>query len=191
MDNRNYSTIYRIMHWAIAIILLLILFTIFLRLTWLNRENVANIIKANLPADKTLTAKEVMTIARQIRKPMWDWHIYLGYIMTGLYIIRISLPFFGQMKYSNPLRKELSGKVKFQFWVYIVFYLCLATSLFTGLMIEFGPESLEKPMEEIHVLSIYYLVTFLILHIGGVLLAEFTSDRGIVSRIVSGKKTNN
>jgi len=57
-------------------------------------------------------------------------------------------------------------------------------------MIEFGPESLKDQMEEIHVLSIYYLITFLILHIGGVLLAEFTSDKGIVSRIVSGKKNN-
>ncbi|MBP6532871.1 MAG: cytochrome b/b6 domain-containing protein [Bacteroidia bacterium] len=189
MENRNYSLIYRIMHWAIAITMLLILFTIFLRLTWMNRDNMANIIKNYLSTtDKTLSEKEIMTLARQIRKPMWDWHIYLGYVLTGLYIVRISLPFFGQMKYSNPLRKELSGKLKFQFWVYIVFYLCLATSLFTGLMIEFGPESLEKPMEEIHVLSIYYLVTFLILHIGGVLLAEFTSDKGILSRIVSGEK---
>ena len=54
------------MHWAIAFTLLFILFTIFLRLTWLNRETVANIIKANLPADKTLSDKEIMTIARQI-----------------------------------------------------------------------------------------------------------------------------
>ena len=178
------------MHWAIAFTLLFILFTIFLRLTWLNRETVANIIKANLPADKTLSDKEIMTIARQIRTPMWHWHIYLGYILTGLYIIRISLPFFGQMKYSSPFKKELSTKVKFQFWVYIIFYICVAASLFTGLMIEFGPESLKDQMEEIHVLSIYYLITFLILHIGGVLLAEFTSDKGIVSRIVSGKKNN-
>ena len=158
MENKSYSTIYRIMHWAIAFTLLFILFTIFLRLTWLNRETVANIIKANLPADKTLSDKEIMTI--------------------------------GQMKYSSPFKKELSTKVKFQFWVYIIFYICVAASLFTGLMIEFGPESLKDQMEEIHVLSIYYLITFLILHIGGVLLAEFTSDKGIVSRIVSGKKNN-
>jgi cytochrome b561 len=189
MENRSYSTIYRIMHWAIGFTMLFILFTIFLRLTWLNRENVANIIKANLPADKTLTEKEIATLARQIRKPMWDWHIYLGYILTGLYIIRISLPFFGQMKYSNPIKKDLTTKIKFQFWVYIFFYLCVATSLFTGLMIEFGPEALKDPMEDIHVLSIYYLVAFLILHLGGVLMAEFTSDKGIVSKIVSGSKS--
>lgn len=82
------------MHWAIAITMLLILFTIFLRLTWMNRDNMANIIKNYLSTtDKTLSEKEIMTLARQIRKPMWDWHIYLGYVLTGLYIVRISLPF--------------------------------------------------------------------------------------------------
>jgi cytochrome b len=43
-------------------------------------------------------------------------------------------------------------------------------------------------MEEIHVLSIYYLVAFIVLHIGGVLYAEFTISKGIISKIVSGNK---
>lgn len=189
MENRNYSGIYRIMHWAIAITMLLLLFTIFLRLTWLNRDNIAQIIKANLPpSDKPLSEKEIMTIARSIRKPMWEWHIYLGYVLTGLYVIRMTLPFLGQMKFSSPFNKDLSAKVKFQYWVYLIFYVCVAISLTTGLLIEFGPENIKDPAEEIHVLSIYYLVTFMILHFGGVLLAEMTSDQGIVSRIVSGIK---
>lgn len=44
MKTNNYSPIYRIMHWLIAICLILILATIFLRLTWLNKNNVADII---------------------------------------------------------------------------------------------------------------------------------------------------
>ena len=42
-------------------------------------------------------------------------------------------------------------------------------------------------MEDIHVLSIYYLVPFIIIHLTGVLWAEFTDQKGIVSRIVSGE----
>jgi Ni,Fe-hydrogenase I cytochrome b subunit len=42
-------------------------------------------------------------------------------------------------------------------------------------------------MEEIHELSLYYLVGYMILHIGGVLLADFTKSPGIISRIISGK----
>jgi len=43
-------------------------------------------------------------------------------------------------------------------------------------------------MEEIHELGVYYLVGFIVLHWSGVLIAEFTDQKGIVSRIVSGSK---
>lgn len=120
---------------------------------------------------------------------MWDWHIYIGYVLVGLYCIRLSLPFFGQMKFSNPFNKLLTFKEKFRYWVYLVFYGCVAVSLTTGLIIEFvGPKNLKKSVEEIHVLSIYYLLAFICIHIGGVLLEEFTDQQGIISKIISGTK---
>lgn len=187
MENKTYSTAYRIVHWAIAISMILLLLTIFLRLTWMNKNHVADIIQNYLSTtDQTLSRDQAIILAKQIRKPMWDWHIYIGYVLVGLYSIRLVLPFFGQMQFSNPLKKELTIKAKFQYWVYIVFYVCVAVSLITGLIIEFGSKNLKKPMEEIHVLSIYYLLAFIFLHLGGVLLAELTTEQGIISKIVSG-----
>lgn len=187
MENKTYSTAYRIVHWAIAISMILLLLTIFLRLTWMNKNHVADIIQNYLSTtDQTLSRDQAIILAKQIRKPMWDWHIYIGYVLVGLYAIRLVLPFFGQMQFSNPLKKELTIKAKFQYWVYLVFYVCVAVSLITGLIIEFGSKNLKKPMEEIHVLSIYYLLAFIFLHLGGVLLAELTSEQGIISKIVSG-----
>ncbi|MNQ06587.1 hypothetical protein D3C85_193440 [compost metagenome] len=187
MENKTYSTAYRIVHWAIAISMILLLLTIFLRLTWMNKNHVADIIQNYLSTtDQTLSRDQAIILAKQIRKPMWDWHIYIGYVLVGLYAIRLVLPFFGQMQFSNPLKKELTIKAKFQYWVYIVFYVCVAVSLITGLIIEFGSKDLKKPMEEIHVLSIYYLLAFIFLHLGGVILAELTTEQGIISKIVSG-----
>lgn len=175
------------MHWAISLCMILLLVTIFLRLTWMNKDHVADIIQSYLSSNgKELSRDEAIVLAKQIRKPMWQWHIYLGYVLTGLYCIRTALPFFGTMKFSSPFSKGLALKVKFQYWVYLVFYGCVAISLATGLMIEFGPKEYKEPMEEIHVLSIYYLLAFIFLHMGGVLLAEFTNQKGIISRIVSG-----
>ena len=89
MKHRNYSPIYRIMHWAIALCMILLLFTIFLRLTWMNKDNVADIIQNYLSTkDITLSREELIVLAKQIRKPMWDWHIYLGYILTGLFVMQ-------------------------------------------------------------------------------------------------------
>lgn len=189
MISRPYSTIYRVMHWAIALCMTLLLLTIFLRLTWMNKDHMADIIQGYLAkTEQTLSRDELIVLAKQIRKPMWDWHIYLGYALTGLFAVRLALPFFGSMKFASPFNKQLPLKVKFQYWVYLIFYICLTISLTTGLIIEFGPKSMKEPTEEIHVLSIYYLVPFLVLHLGGVLLAEFTTQPGIISRIVNGNK---
>jgi len=177
------------MHWAIALCMIMLLLTIFLRLTWLNKTNVAGIIQNYLAqTNKSLSPDEAIALAKQIRKPMWNWHIYTGYVLAALFALRLTLPFFGRMKFANPLSSELGLKVKFQYWVYLIFYVCLLISLVTGLMIEFGPKHLKDATEEIHVLSIYYLIAFLILHLGGVLAAEFSSHPGLVSRIISGNK---
>lgn len=189
MEKRNYSVIYRLMHWSIAFCMLFILFTVFLRLTWMNKENVANIMQKYFAETNTsLTREQLIDLAKQIRKPMWVWHNYAGYVLSALFFLRLTLPFFGELKFANPFTKQLPLKVKFQYWVYLVFYVCVLISLVTGLAIEFGPANIKNTVEEIHVLSIYYLLTFLVLHVGGVLIAEFTVNPGIISRIVRGTK---
>src|SRR5690554_5761676 len=187
METTTYTKVYRIIHWAIAISFLLLLITIFLRMTWMNKYHVADIIQEYLKTtNQTLSYDEAVLLAKQIRKPMWEWHIYLGYVLVGLFSIRFTLPFFGKMKFQNPLAKELSLKVKFQKWAYIIFYICVVASLITGLLIEWGPKDWKKPVEEIHELGVYYLVGFIVIHLAGVVIAEFTNQKGIISRIVSG-----
>jgi len=192
MENIKYSKIYRIIHWAIAVSFLLLLITIFLRLTWMNKNNVAAIIQDYLiGTDQILSQDQLIVLAKKIRQPMWNWHIYIGYVLTGLFSLRFILPLFGHMKFQNPFDKKISIKQKFQKLTYLIFNICVVISLVTGLIIEFGPKEFKKPMEEIHVLGIYYLVGFIVIHIAGVLVAEFTSQKGIISRIVSGSKKEN
>lgn len=137
---------------------------------------------------QTLSEEQIITLAKKIRQPMWNWHVYIGYVLVGLFSIRFMLPKFGHMKIQNPFGKNLSTKAKFQKLTYIIFYVCVIVSLTTGLFIEFGPKELKTSMEDIHVLGIYYLVAFIVIHLAGVLIAEFSDQKGIVSRIVSGSK---
>lgn len=189
MEQTDYSKVYRIIHWMIAISFTLLLLTIFLRLTWLNKFNVAAIIQNYLSGtDQELSQEQLVVLAKNIRQPMWDWHIYIGYALVVLFSVRFILPAFGQMRFQNPFTKNLSVKAKFQKWSYLIFYTCFLISLYTGLIIELGPKELKKTMEEIHVLGIYYLIAFIGIHIGGILMAEFTNQKGIISRIISGRK---
>jgi cytochrome b561 len=188
MHQRSYSALYRILHWSIAICMTLLLLTIFLRLTWLEKNNVAGIIQDFLgEKGAALSQDDAILLAKKIRKPMWQWHIYLGYALTGLYSLRMLLPLFGKMPFSSPFNAQLDRQTKIQYGIYLVFYILVVVSLTTGLLIEFGPKAIKDPMEEIHELSLYYLVGYMVLHIGGVLLADFSKSPGIISRIISGK----
>ena len=184
MESKKYSSIYKIMHWAIAFCILFMLFTIFLRLTWLNKVNVSEILGNELSQrDVNLSTEELTKIAKKIRKPMWNWHVYIGYVLIGLYAIRLILPFFGEMKFKFP-RNENSFKKRFKQWTYMFFYIGLTATLATGFLIVNGPATWKKSLEGIHELSLYYILTFIVIHFTGILIAENTSEKGIISSII-------
>ena len=192
MNSTNYSKIYRLLHWSIAISIILLLITIFLRSTWMNKNNMAEIIQNYLSNEGiSINEKQSITLAKQIREPMWAWHIYIGYVITALIGIRFIVPFFGMMKIQNPLEKNLTMKVRFQKWTYIIFYIGITMSLITGLIMMFGPDELAGKAEKKHVLALYYLIPFILVHIAGVFIAEYTNQKGIIYRIIRGKSIHN
>jgi cytochrome b561 len=171
----------------IAISFLLLLLTIFLRMTWLNKSGIAAIMQEYLSGtDQVLSQDQLIALAKKIREPMWNWHIYIGYLLAGLFTIRLILAASGKMKFQNPLAGKLTVKEKFQKWTYLIFYACVLISLVTGLLIEAGPGELKKSMEGIHALGIFYLTAYIGIHLVGVIIAEFTSRKGIISEIISG-----
>lgn len=194
MRKTEYTRVYRILHWSIAISFTLLLMTIFLRMTWLNKNNVADIIQEFLQSvDLTISDDDAVKLAKKIRKPMWMWHIYIGYVLVGLFIIRSILPFFGIMKFHNPFTKNLTRKEKFRNWTYFLFYVFTIITLITGLALVIIPreeayKDLKHTMEALHKPSIYYIVAFVIIHLVGIFIAEFTDEKGIISKIISGNK---
>lgn len=149
----------------------------------MNKYNMAEIIQNYLTNEGiSLTDDQTIVLAKDIRRPMWNWHLYLGYVLTGLFSIRFLLPFFGKMKFQNPLAKGLTTKLRIQKWTYIIFYIGITISLITGLIMEFGSEDIAKLVEKTHELALYYLIPFILIHISGVLRAEFTYQKGIISK---------
>ena len=178
----SHTLIDRILHWAMAFTILFVLLTVFLRLYWMEKNHVAAILTERLSLlDITISKEEAIKIAKQIRKPMFDWHITIGYVVSAIFALRILYNSMQKRMY-NPV----TSKEKFQLWVYRVFYLLLGVTLLTGLYMEFGPDYLNDFAEEIHKLTLYFVIPFLILHFTGILIAEFTSKKGIVSKMIGG-----
>ncbi len=189
LENPKFSLTHRILHWLIAFTILFLMLTVFLRLTWLEKHNVAGILQENLKAlDIILNEDDAIKIAKKIRKPMWDWHVYAGYFLIGLYILRLINLFRSGIKFPNPLNKNFDIKEKLQGWTYIIFYFLMGVSLITGFLIVNGPEKFEELMESIHEKSLYYVVLFIIMHMGGLILSELSDQKGIVGKMIYGKK---
>jgi len=189
MREKRFNLAHRLIHWAIALTMSFLLLTILLRLGWMNKDFMGGIIQQNLnKSGVPINTKDAVLIGKAVRKPMWRWHELAGYTMIGLYLIRMILLAVQGLAYKSPFSKQSSPKDKFKGWVYIIFYLLLAVSLFTGFMVENGPKSLQHNMELVHMQSIYYVVIFIVLHIGGVLIADAGLDRGIISKMISGDK---
>lgn len=189
MKHESYTLTNRLLHWALAFSMLFILLTIFLRLYWLNRNNIAAILLNRLSElDVSISDMQASSIARAIRKPMWDWHIYIGYVITGLYAIRLVFFTIQSAVFKSPFSKDNTLKEKFKSWIYTVYYIFLGVTLITGLLIVLGPDSYRHTFELIHKLSLYWLLAFIVIHFGGFLLEELSTEKGIVSKMISGNE---
>lgn len=189
MNENRFNLASRLIHWALAITILFLLLTVFLRLGWMNKDQLGNIVQENLSKKGiSISASDAASIGKELRRPMWSYHVLAGYTLIGLYLIRAAITFYQGIGFKNPFLKNITVKDKFKSWLYIIFYVLFALSLFTGFMIVNGPKNWKEAMEFIHVKSLYYIITFIILHVCGVLFADMGDEKGIVSKMISGDK---
>jgi cytochrome b561 len=189
MKDKRFNLASRLIHWAIAFTFLYLLLTVLLRMGWMNKNNMGSIMQNGL-SEKGIAIDDdtAATVAKQVRRPMWNTHIIAGYVLVGLYIIRMIIFAVQGVAFANPFKKDTTTYQRFRSWVYLLFYVFVAVSLITGLLIEFGPGSIHEPSEEIHKLSLYYMVGFIALHLVGVVIADGGKERGIISKMVSGDR---
>ena len=184
MSEKKYTLPYRLLHWAIAFSMLFMLLTIFLRLNWMNKHNMADIMTAGLnELNISIGEDEAISIAKSIRKPMWNWHVYIGYVLAGLYLLRMILMLKEGWRFSFQGRL----KEKLKSWSYVLFYVLLASALSSGLIIEFGPREYKHTTEEFHELSLYWLVVFIVFHFVGLIIAERIDNKGVVNKMITGR----
>lgn len=196
----------RLWHWLNAFVILGLLATVLLRKTFLSwRTNSAFISQKLETIDVNITPEFAREIAVGIRNPMWDWHIYLGYALGGLLIIRILIalfaekkcPLYSVIKNSLSLKQVSSNEKKeaFHFILvkagYALFYLVTLFMVITGFLLTFKKElNLAKDfsgsIKDIHELTMWFFVAFVSLHLVGVIIYELTKGKGIVSDMING-----
>jgi thiosulfate reductase cytochrome b subunit len=91
--------------------------------------------------------------------------------------------------FANPFARNLSLKERSKGAIYLAFYLLLGITLLSGAFVELGEQwkSVRQVMKTIHVQALYFALTFIIVHFAGLVFAELTNEKGVVSKMIHGK----
>jgi len=187
----KYSLLFRIWHWLNALVVIALVFTVWLRWTFLSKNTNADILTDKLfDMDIDITQSQAIVLSKAIRSGMWDWHIYLGYMFLALVLFRAVLYF------KDSSIKEKFNDLNLHYKIVRISYYILYTSFFvmlvSGLLVHFYKDlgltrDLAHTIKEVHEIVYYYIVYFIPLHIIGVFIAENTDKNGLVSSMINGK----
>ena len=188
MEPKSFNTIHRLLHWNIALCIIVLSGTALFHSTWLGREHLAKIIQENLLllCGIQLSFGDASIIAKRIAQPMWEWHFYAGYALMGLYILRlIHLAVYG-IFFPNPFNRNTTLKQKVQGITYFLFYLLLGIAILTGTLMIWGPTAWRWTSQIIHYQSNYYVLGFILMHFCGIIFTENFIEKGIASKMIHG-----
>ena len=183
---------FRIWHWLHAAVVLGLLGTVFLRKTFLSWRTNSELLTQKLAEiDLSVTEAQAKILAKAIRAPMWEWHILLGYALGALVLWRIALFFTqsGKQNYQKMSEKNLHKKLVS--YGYIFIYGVLLFMTLSGFTIHFYEElglvkDTAHDIKEIHELVFNAVLIFVPLHIIGVVVADMTEEKDIISSMVNG-----
>lgn len=190
MKTKNqFTAIHRVIHWLVALLMLILFFTGFLRMYWMNKKTIISAVEVGTQSQQIPVEKaQLITIVKTIQEPMWQWHEFAAYVMCFAFLTRVVYMIVKGIKFPNPFIKQQSAKERFQGFIYVAFYLFISLSIITGFYLKWIDGDWKGPMEIIHKWAIYWFPIFIFLHFLGILIGELTNKKGIVSRMIGGDK---
>ena len=206
---QEHSVMIRIWHWLTFIIISAIIITVLLNSTLFNQRKNISMVQDQLK-EKGLTVSEdqAFAVTREYEDKLWGIHKLLGYGLAFLLVSRIFIEIVlpGGEKIPFRIKKALSiFKKKEGDWKeyrhylmvkysYLLFYILLFCMAVTGLGLAFGRElgfsrQLHGTIKEIHSFGQYLIYAFVLIHLGGVIIADNTKNNGLVSGMINGNKS--
>jgi Ni/Fe-hydrogenase 1 B-type cytochrome subunit len=197
----------RLWHWSTFVVILGSLITVLLAKTLFNAKDNVTLVQQNLQKSNiTVSPDQAKSVAHEFSDLLWKWHTYIGYVLAALLAFRILFEFFqpkeqkiipilkNSFKY---LRMPGSDNKKAKHYIlvrclYIIFYLSLFVQACTGIFMAYSDDveslkQLRHLAKEIHNVNMWVILSYIIIHIGGVLLSELQKkNKGIVSDMING-----
>ncbi|OGX82210.1 hypothetical protein BEN47_18665 [Hymenobacter lapidarius] len=205
---KDYRAPLRFWHWGSSLLVSLQLITIlFQEVIVDSRSAVPEFQETMAKENIALTVKQARSLTHILSERIWEWHIYFGWALVALFVLRVGLELRGpsELRFSARLLevarryrlapaadKSEAGKVLFTKGTYALFYSFLTVMVITGLLLIYRNDvafltSIKHQVEEVHNFTMYLILGFFVVHVVGVVWAELTKDHGLISRMVGGE----
>ena len=195
---KKWSAPMRVYHWLNSLVVTLILITVVLRKTVLDKYLVNGKIQEFLTGKGIELDKDVtMKLAKIVRSEMWEWHYIFGFVLASLIVIRIALFFTksGKLVIKDAF-SFLTKNKKDNYWIkllYLAVYLAIFMISVSGVLMYFYKDlgwthDTKETLESIHVAVMNIIIYFIPMHIIGIVLAENEDEPGVTSDMINGGK---
>ena len=200
---KDYRGLLRLWHWANTLLISLQLMTILFQKVIVKSRSAVTELQSS---GKNVSVPQARELAHIISDRIWAWHIYFGWTLVALWVLRLGLQLTGpsELRFSArllevlrryrlapPADKGKAGKILFAKTTYALFYLFITIMVATGLILIYEDVSWLKGIrhlaEEIHNVTMFLIIGFIVLHVVGVVWAESKEDHGLISRMVGGE----
>ena len=193
---RQFTVVYRIWHWLLALSTLGLLGTVLLRKTFLSWRTNSEIIQTKLLENGIEITPEVAKLtAKAIRSGMWEWHYIFALFLAIAIFLRLFMLFTKQVqlpiiKFSQA--QNFEKKIQYAVYTLLCFFIMLmaisGAVLYFYEPLGFNKESIHW-VKEAHELMMNGVILFIVLHFIGVLKHEMTTKESIISKMIHGDAT--
>lgn len=186
----KYSKMLRIWHWLNAVVIAILLFTLFLRETFLDvKKNATVIIYTANTYHIDISNEIAQTMAKSIMYDMWLVHIIAGFALALLLVFRIFIFIKEGISYvdvSSLYRNLLTI-------TYTTFYTLTFFMVISGIVLYQSEatgmsEFLRGAIEALHHSVAWFFILFVPIHIIAIILHEIAKGDSIISKMIAGEK---
>lgn len=205
---QKHSLQIRIWHWITFLFISGSMITVLFASTLLNpRDNIGMVQEQLQNKGVTVTQDQAFAVSHEYEDKVWNVHKWIGFGVAFLLFSRIVIEF------THPGEEKLRYRLKSAFGLYkkndenrsvyrhfigvkatySLFYILLFCMALTGLGMAFGRDlgfsrELHRTIKEIHNIGQYFMYAFVLVHIGGVIIADSTASKGIGSGMINGNR---
>jgi cytochrome b len=207
LGNRHSLTI-RIWHWGNFVLICGALITVlFAKTIFSPKTNIPVVQKVLQKNHVSVTDDVAKSVVHEFSDHIWHWHIIIGYVLAGFVALRIIAGFLqpaerriipslkNGLKYLKmSVNKEETRHFLLVKSLYLLFYLSLFIQACTGLFMAYSDDVPELKSQRhlasnIHSVIMWVIISFAVLHVIGVVRAEFNKKtKGLVSAMINGEE---